>query len=147
MDDMYREVILEHYRHPHHFGELDEFTFEAEGVNPLCGDEIKVQVRVDDEGRIADLRFNGAGCAISQASMSMLSDEVVGKRLADVAQVQKADVLDLLGIELTPMRLKCALLGLIVLKLGMHEHAGTDLPAGWEGMDEIAWNRDDAPAT
>lgn len=139
MDDMYREYILEHYRHPHHFGTLEDKTFEAEGVNPLCGDEIKVQVRVDDENRVQDLRFSGQGCAISQASMSILSDEIIGKTLDEVAAMNKEDVVELLGIPLTPVRLKCALLGLIVVKVGMHDHAGTEPPAGWEGVDEIAW--------
>lgn len=142
MDDLYREYILEHYRNPQNFGVLDEFSFEAEGVNPLCGDELKVQVRVDDEQRVRELRFSGQGCAISQASMSMLSEKIVGMRLDDVAALSKEDVIELLGIELSPVRLKCALLGLIVMKVGMHEHAGTPPPAGWEGIDEIAWNRD-----
>lgn len=139
MDDMYREYILEHYRHPHHFGTLDDPTFEAEGNNPLCGDEIKVQVAVGDDGRIADVRFSGQGCAISQASMSILSDELVGKTLDEVAAMSKETILELLGIPLTPVRLKCALLGLVVTKYGLHEHAGTPLPEGWEGSDEIAW--------
>jgi nitrogen fixation NifU-like protein len=142
MDDLYREHILDHYEHPHHFGELDTFTFEAEGVNPLCGDEIKVQALVGADGRIEQLGFSGSGCAISQASMSMLSDEVVGRTLDEVAAMHKEQVLDLVGIPLSPMRLKCALLGLIVLKLGLHKHAGTEMPAGWDGIDEIAWQRD-----
>lgn len=138
---MYREYILEHYRHPHNFGVLDDPTFEAEGVNPLCGDELKVQVRVDDDGRIVDVRFSGNGCAISQASMSILSDEVMGKTLDEVAAMTRDDMQQLLGIELSPVRLKCALLGLVVMKVGMHDHAGTEAPAGWEGVDEIAWGR------
>lgn len=140
MDDMYREYILEHYRHPHHFGTLEQFTFESEGVNPLCGDEIKVQVLLGDDERVEDMRFSGQGCAISQASMSMLSDELLGKTLGEVSAISKEDVLELLGIPLTPVRLKCALLGLVVTKVGMHDHAGTPLPEGWEGADEIAWN-------
>jgi nitrogen fixation NifU-like protein len=141
MDDMYREYILEHYRHPQNFGHLDDFTFESEGVNPLCGDEIKVQVLVGDDDTVRELRFSGHGCAISQASMSMLSEQMVGKSLTEIAQLTKEDVLELLGIELTPVRLKCALLGLVVMKVGMHDHAGTEPPAGWEGVDEIAWNK------
>lgn len=141
MDDMYREYILEHYRHPHNFGTLENPTFEAEGQNPLCGDEIKVQVLVGADDRVERLRFSGNGCAISQASMSILSDEMIGKTLDEVAALQKEDVLELLGIDLTPLRLKCALLGLIVTKVGMHEHAGTEPPAGWEGADEIAWGQ------
>lgn len=141
MDDMYRENILDHYQHPHNFGQLESATFEAEGVNPLCGDEIKVQVEVDDANVVKSVRFRGNGCAISQASMSMLSDELVGKTLEEISELSKQDILDLVGITLSPMRLKCALLGLIVVKLGMHEHAGTPLPDGWEGVDEIAWER------
>lgn len=141
MDDMYREYILDHYQHPHNFGELESPTFEAEGVNPLCGDQIRVQARVDDEDRIVELRFTGNGCAISQASMSILSDKLIGMRLADVEQMSRHDVIELLGIELSPMRIKCAVLGLVVTKLGMSEHAGTEAPAGWDGMDEIAWQQ------
>lgn len=137
---MYRENILEHYRHPCNFGVMEEPTFEAEGVNPLCGDELRVQVRVDDDGIIQELRFSGQGCAISQAAMSMLSEEIVGKPIDEVSGMTKEDVLELLGIPLSPVRLKCALLGLVVTKMGMHEHAGTTPPAGWEGVDEIAWS-------
>jgi len=139
MDDMYRENILEHYRHPQNFGTIDDATFEAEGVNPLCGDEIHVQVKVGADGTIEALRFSGQGCAISQASMSMLSDEMIGKQLEEVAAMTKEDVIELLGIPLSPVRLKCALLGLVVTKMGLHEHAGTSPPSGWEGVDEIAW--------
>ena len=139
MDDMYREYILEHYRHPHNFGTLDDFSFEAEGVNPLCGDELKVQVLVDDANIVKDLRFSGHGCAISQASMSILSDEIIGKHMDDVAAMTKDTVLELVGIDLSPVRLKCALLGLVVTKMGLHDHAGTEPPAGWEGVDEISW--------
>jgi nitrogen fixation NifU-like protein len=139
MDDMYREYILDHYQHPHNFGELDNASFEAEGVNPLCGDQIRVQVKVDDADVIEELRFTGNGCAISQASMSILSDKLTGMKLADVEELTRDDVIDLLGIQLSPMRVKCAVLGLVVTKTGMHEHAGTSKPAGWDGMDELAW--------
>lgn len=139
MDDMYRENILEHYRHPLNYGQLDDPTFEAEGVNPLCGDELHVQVTVNDAGCVEQVRFTGHGCAISQASMSMLSDAMIGRPLDEVAAMTREDIVDMLGIELSPVRLKCALLGLVVTKMGMHEHAGTTPPAGWEGVDEIAW--------
>lgn len=139
MDDLYREYILEHYRNPQNYGTLDEPTFEAEGQNPLCGDELHVQVQVDDSDTVTAVRFTGQGCAISQASMSILSDEIVGKPLAEIAKMSREDIVELLGIELTPVRLKCALLGLVVVKMGMHDHAGTDAPAGWEGVDEISW--------
>lgn len=139
MDDLYREYILEHYRNPQNYGTMADPTFEAEGQNPLCGDELRVQVAVDDDQRIRELRFTGQGCAISQAAMSILSDEIIGKRLEEVAAMSREDVVELLGIELTPVRLKCALLGLVVVKMGMHDHAGTSAPAGWEGIDEISW--------
>ena len=139
MDDMYRELILEHYRNPQNYGTLAEPTFEAEGQNPLCGDELHVQVKVGDDDTVDEVRFTGQGCAISQAAMSILSDELVGRKLDDVAAMTREDIVDLVGIELTPVRLKCALLGLVVVKMGMHEHAGTTAPAGWEGVDEISW--------
>jgi nitrogen fixation NifU-like protein len=138
MDDLYRENILEHYRNPNNFGTLENATIEAEGVNPLCGDELTVQMHVAD-GRVEDIRFSGHGCAISQAAMSMLSEEIRGKSIEEVAALRKQDVLDLVGIDLTPVRLKCALLGLVVTKMGLHEQYGTDAPVGWEGVDEIAW--------
>lgn len=139
MDDLYREFILEHYRNPQNYGTMDDATFEAEGQNPLCGDELHVQVAVDEDQKIADVRFTGQGCAISQASMSILSEEILGKQLDDVAAMSREDIVELIGIDLTPVRLKCALLGLVVVKMGMHEHAGTAAPKGWEGVDEISW--------
>ena len=139
MDDLYREYILEHYRNPQNYGTMTDATFEAEGQNPLCGDELHVQVAVDDADRITQVRFTGQGCALSQAAMSILSDEIIGKTLEEVARMGREDVVELLGIELTPVRLKCALLGLVVVKMGMHEHSGTEAPAGWEGVDEISW--------
>lgn len=139
MDDLYRELILEHYRNPQNYGTIAEPTFAAEGQNPLCGDELHVQVAVDDEDRVARVGFTGQGCAISQAAMSILSDELIGRSLDEVAALTRDDVVEMLGIELTPVRLKCALLGLVVVKMGMHEHAGTAAPAGWEGVDEISW--------
>lgn len=141
-DDLYREYILEHYRNPQNYGTLESPTFEAEGQNPLCGDELHVQVEVDDDDRITAVRFTGQGCAISQASMSILSEEIIGKPLAEIAAMSREDIVELLGIELTPVRLKCALLGLVVVKMGMHEHSGTEAPAGWEGVDEISWGRE-----
>src|SRR4051794_15579266 len=102
MDDMYRENILEHYRHPNNFGTLEAPTFEADGVNPLCGDELKVQVVLDDTNHVEQLRFSGQGCAISQASMSMLSEHIMGKHVDEVAALGREDVLELLGIPLTP---------------------------------------------
>ncbi len=109
MDDLYRDYILEHYRRPHNFGVLDEPTATFEGSNPLCGDRITMQLTVQD-GVVTEIGFTGRGCAISQASASLLTDEVKGKPLADVAGFAATDLLDLLGIEISPARLKCAML-------------------------------------
>ena len=116
MDSLYREYILEHYKHPHNWGELPDADLEFEDNNPLCGDELKVQLKVDDAGRIEDLRFSGHGCAISQASASMASDEVKGMTVDELLKLDKSFVLDLLGIEISATRMKCALLSLKVLK-------------------------------
>ena len=109
MDDLYRDYILEHYRRPHNFGVLDNATSTQEGANPLCGDRITLQLRVSD-GQIAAVGFTGRGCAISQASASLLTDEIKGKPLTEVAGMGADDLLDLLGIEISPARLKCAML-------------------------------------
>jgi nitrogen fixation NifU-like protein len=124
MDDLYRDYILEHYRRPHNFGVLDHATASHEGANPLCGDRITLQVRVHD-GKIEGVGFTGRGCAISQASASLLTDEVKGKSIDEAARLGSADVLDLLGIEISPARLKCALLSLETL-----QHALEDVPQG-----------------
>jgi len=116
MDDLYREEILEHYKRPHHWGELADADLEFEDNNPLCGDELKVQLKVADDGTIEDVRFSGHGCAISQASASMSSDEVIGMKVDDLLKLDRDFVLDLLGIEISATRMKCALLSLKVLK-------------------------------
>jgi nitrogen fixation protein NifU and related proteins len=115
MDDLYRDYILEHYRRPHNFGVLDNATSTQEGANPLCGDRITLQVRVMD-GQIAAVGFTGRGCAISQASASLLTDEIKGKPVDKAAEMTSGDVLDLLGIEISPARMKCALLSLETLQ-------------------------------
>jgi nitrogen fixation protein NifU and related proteins len=114
MDDLYRDYILEHYRRPHNFGVLDNATATQEGANPLCGDRITLQLRVAD-GQIAGVGFTGRGCAISQASASLLTDEIKGKPVATAAGMSPNDVLDMLGIEISPARMKCAMLSLETL--------------------------------
>ena len=125
MDDLYRDYILEHYRRPHNFGVLDAPSASYEGSNPLCGDRITLMLTVED-GRIADVAFTGRGCAISQASASLVTDEVRGKTLADAAAMTPDDVLDLLGIEISPARLKCALLSLDTVSHALEERAKGD---------------------
>src|SRR5512141_2878581 len=110
MDDLYRDEILEHYRNPHNFGTLETPTTAKEGANPLCGDRITLMLAINDEGTIEDVGFTGRGCAISQASASLLTDEIKGKPLSEVAGFRADDLLDLLGIEISPARLKCAML-------------------------------------
>lgn len=126
MDDLYRDEILEHYRRPHNFGTLEEPDASVEGANPLCGDRITLMLAVGEDGRIADVAFTGRGCAISQASASMLTDEIRGRSVAEVEAFTNQVVLDLLGIEISPARLKCALLSIDTLKKAVGEiHGGT----------------------
>ncbi|MDQ2662758.1 MAG: SUF system NifU family Fe-S cluster assembly protein [Candidatus Eremiobacteraeota bacterium] len=116
MDELYRDYILDHYRNPRNFGHMDAPDATAEDLNPLCGDRIRMEVRVDADGRVADVRFSGKGCAISQASASMLTESVKGAKLVDVARLSKDVVLENVGIGISPTRMKCAMLGLKVLK-------------------------------
>jgi nitrogen fixation protein NifU and related proteins len=118
MDDFYRENILDHYRNPRNHGHLESPTTAAEGVNPLCGDELAVELEIED-GVVRDIRYNGRGCAISQAAASMISDVAKGKTVEEVAALGRDDVLEELGIPLTPIRLKCALLSVSVLKVAL----------------------------
>jgi len=120
MDDLYRENILDHYKHPHNHGTLEPADFTYEDDNPLCGDRIRMDIRIDENQRVKEVAFTGRGCAISQASASMLTDEIMGKTLAEVKEINKERVIELLGISLGPTRLKCALLSLKVLKAGVY---------------------------
>jgi nitrogen fixation NifU-like protein len=116
MDALYRDFILDHYKSPRHFGTLEPHDLEFHDHNPLCGDELGVHIVVDDEGRIADLRFHGQGCAISQAAASITSEELIGMPLAEVAGLDADWVIDQLGIDISPTRRKCALLSLKVMR-------------------------------
>jgi nitrogen fixation NifU-like protein len=138
MDDLYRDHILDHYKDPRNYGQLEDADVSAEGQNPLCGDQLSIDLKVRD-GLIDQIRFNGRGCAISQAATSMLTEMVVGKPVGDVAALTRDDIVEEVGIPLSPVRLKCALLGLGTLKVALHRHCGTPLPEGWAGMDEVDW--------
>lgn len=121
MDDLYRDEILEHYRNPHNFGTLPAPDAVHDGHNPLCGDRITLMLAIDDSGTIEDVAFSGRGCAISQASASLLTDRLRGLSLQDAEALTNQDVLDLLGIEISPARLKCALLSIDTLKRALDE--------------------------
>ena len=137
-DSLYREIILDHYKNPRGHGVIDEADAEAEGQNPLCGDEVSIFVTFGDDGdTIDDVKFRGRGCAISQAATSMLMEMVKGRSADEVAEMSKDELLDEVGIPLTPIRLKCALLGLGVLKVALHRAKGTPLPEEWAGLDEL----------
>jgi nitrogen fixation protein NifU and related proteins len=120
MDDLYREVIIDRYKNPQFRGTLDPHNFTFEDENPLCGDHLRIDVRLDDQGRVSEATFDGHGCAISQAAADMLVEDIQGKTLDEVKALTKDDVLELLGLELGPVRLKCALLSLKVLKAGAY---------------------------
>jgi len=121
MDDLYREIIIDHYKNPGYRGTLDPHDISFEDENPLCGDQIRIDLRVDEKGRVSEAAFSGHGCAISQASADLLLESVIGKSLDEIKSLGRQDVLDNLGIEqLGPVRLKCALLSLKVLKAGVY---------------------------
>ncbi|HEU0291191.1 MAG TPA: SUF system NifU family Fe-S cluster assembly protein [Anaerolineales bacterium] len=120
MDDLYREVIIEHYKNPSYRGHLDPHDIQFEDNNPLCGDHIEITIQTTEDGTVKDARFDGHGCAISQASADLLIESIIGKPLEEVKKLSKQDILDMLGIDLGPVRLKCALLSLKVLKAGVY---------------------------
>jgi nitrogen fixation NifU-like protein len=120
MDDFYRELIIDRYQNPLFRGELDPQDITFEDANPLCGDEIRIDLRVDEEGIITEVAFSGHGCAISQAAADLLLESIQGKNVNEVKTLTKGDILEMLGIELGPVRLKCALLPLKVLKAGVY---------------------------
>ncbi|MFN8222826.1 MAG: SUF system NifU family Fe-S cluster assembly protein [Gaiellales bacterium] len=130
-EQLYREVILDHYKAPRNHGLLDPSDAVAEGQNPLCGDEITVTVRFGEGDVVEQVGFEGQGCAISQAATSMLTELVTGRTAQEIAAMPKEELLDEIGIPLTPVRLKCALLGLYVLKIALHKAKGTTLPEEW----------------
>jgi nitrogen fixation NifU-like protein len=136
-EQLYREVILDHYKNPRGHGVIEGADAEAEGLNPLCGDEVSIYVSLEDDGETIDeVKFSGRGCAISQAATSMLTEMVQGRSASEVATLDKEELLEEIGIPLTPIRLKCALLGLGVLKVALHRAKGTPLPEEWAGLDD-----------
>jgi nitrogen fixation protein NifU and related proteins len=137
-DQLYREVILDHYKNPRGHGVIESADAAAEGQNPLCGDEVAIYVALGEDGETIDeVKFSGRGCAISQAATSMLMEMVTGRTATEIAELPKEDLLEEVGIPLTPIRLKCALLGLGVLKVALHRAKGTELPQEWAGLDEL----------
>ena len=137
-DQLYREVILDHYKNPRGHGVIEDADASADGQNPLCGDEISIYVAFSEDGEtIDDVKFSGRGCAISQAATSMLVDMAKGRTAEALATMPKDELLEEIGIPLTPIRLKCALLGLGVLKVALHRAKGTPLPDEWAGLDEL----------
>jgi nitrogen fixation protein NifU and related proteins len=142
MEQVYREVILDHYKSPRGHGLLADADAQAEGQNPLCGDEVSISVKFAADGEtIASVGFEGRGCAISQAATSMLTELVQGRKASEVAELPRDELLDEIGIPLTPIRLKCAILGLGVLKVALHKAKGTPLPEEWKGMgDDLSFS-------
>ena len=137
MESLYREVILDHYKNPRGHGLIEHADAHAEGQNPLCGDEVTISVRFGADGEtIEEVGFEGRGCAISQAATSMLTELVKGRKASEVAELPKEELLDEIGIPLTPIRLKCAILGLGVLKVALNRAKGTPLPEEWRGLSD-----------
>jgi nitrogen fixation protein NifU and related proteins len=138
LESLYREVILDHYKNPRGHGVIEHADAEAEGQNPLCGDEVSIYVAFGEDGEtIDDVKFSGRGCAISQAATSMLMEMTRGRTAEDVASLDKDELLAEIGVPLTPVRLKCAMLGLTTLKVALHKAKGTPLPEGLAGFDDL----------
>lgn len=125
MSSLYSEIILDYYRHPRNKGSLPHPQVKAKDMNPLCGDVIEIQMELDKSDNVKDIRFNGHGCAISQASASMLTELVKGKSLDEARKISKDEILSLIGGQLSAVRLKCALLSLKVLKTGLYSYLGS----------------------
>ena len=142
LDSLYREIILDHYKNPRGHGVIESADAEAEGQNPLCGDEVSIYVAFAEDGETIDeVKFSGRGCAISQAATSMLTEMVQGRTASEVATLDKDELLEEIGIPLTPVRLKCAVLGLTTLKVALHKAKGTPLPEEWRGMgDDLSFS-------
>ena len=137
-DQLYREVILDHYKNPRGHGTMADPDAHAEGQNPLCGDEVTIAVRFREDGDTIDsVQFEGRGCAISQAATSMLMEMTKGRTADEVAALDKDELLAEIGVPLSPIRLKCAMLGLTTLKVALHKAKGTPLPEGLAGFDEL----------
>ena len=129
-EDMYREHILDHYKHPRNFGVLKPATVDHEANNPLCGDQIRITFNVDGQQKVSDVKFSGRGCAISQASASLLTSRVKGQPVEEVKKLTRDDVVQMLGIPVSPVRLKCALLSLAVMREGIEIYEKTLAPGG-----------------
>lgn len=141
MDDLYRDNLIDHYKHPRHHGPLPDATISLEGQNPLCGDHVHLHLRLaPGNERIEAISFESRACTICTAAMSMLTEMVVeDPRVERAAAIERPDIEEAVGIPLSPPRLKCALLGLGTLKIALHRAAGTPLPEAWVGSDEIEW--------
>jgi nitrogen fixation protein NifU and related proteins len=136
-DQLYREIILDHYKNPRGHGVIEGADAEAEGMNPLCGDEVTIYVAFGEDGETIDeVKFSGRGCAISQAATSMLMEMVQSKTATEVATMRSDELLEEMAVPLTPVRQRCALLGLTTLKLALHKAKGTPLPEGLAGFDD-----------